>query len=471
MKLLWLLSFCFIVFKYVPVVLGQRLYHKIPELPEKSIHANHNNGGGIGPANPFRGIQNANEFGYVKGAWSGSGLITENNSGEIFYPGDYLNLSTGPRRRRSEESRTLPDIVTKTVKEFLDLPLFCWKFVVNCRIFPKHICCPVMPDEMKKKKRKRKRNPTKSNPASTRDARGFDPIFGIPIVEKRSDILNSRVQEWKPYSPEYIGMSVTPLQKRCQYLDCSSNPGHYCCPGSDTDRIYPIGPYVQPSLVENWVSALFEFSGRNPVAFTLFKKMAIVAILALTFMIYGYVGHMLGFVKSSPTSEAKHSKTDRHDSNLNELTKNIFFALDSENWKDKLEKFVLKHGARGAATDFLCCFVPENISENGSKMIRCTPKPRKKSQQKKSTLQCLSDLIYDVSFNKTKKKKTDLVMDNLIQRRDSQKLLEDEDPSQWNQEVNKSIKPFIFALILHIDSTGLKEHILASIRYFFLRSM
>ena len=144
--------------------------------------------------------------------WSGQNSFSPKELEDLqFNPGSDLEelfrIGLGPRRKRRSE-RTFDSnahkVVTKTIETLMDMPLFCWKIFVNCQIFPKHICCPAMYQAKKKQKKKQKQKPERSK-------REVDPLFGIPIVaQKRNDYKHDEgikhYQEWKPYSPYYIGL-------------------------------------------------------------------------------------------------------------------------------------------------------------------------------------------------------------------------------------------------------------------------
>ena len=53
---------------------------------------------------------------------------------------------------------------------------------------------------------------------------------------------------------------------------------------------------MEPSLLENWVSAAFAFFGQDPITFVLFKNVFGFAILALLTVAWGFLGHALGFM-------------------------------------------------------------------------------------------------------------------------------------------------------------------------------
>ena len=137
-----------------------------------------------------------------------------------------------------------------SIKDILKIPLFCWKMIVNCRMFPRHICCPVMPASSRRRRRSAERR--------------YDPLFGIPVAVA-ADGHNQQL--WKPYSPAYIGLKEDGVQSRCfmDPADCFRMPDHPCCDyyrKSIQQRTFHIGPLVQPSLLENWMLAIFEFGAK-----------------------------------------------------------------------------------------------------------------------------------------------------------------------------------------------------------------
>ena len=51
----------------------------------------------------------------------------------------------GPRRKkRHDEIAMAKDNIEGVIHHMIHMPLWCWKIYVNCAIFPKHVCCPVM---------------------------------------------------------------------------------------------------------------------------------------------------------------------------------------------------------------------------------------------------------------------------------------------------------------------------------------
>ena len=130
-------------------------------------------------------------------AWTGSSTYGDRVENQ-FYPGQILAqhpLGLGPRRRK-RSALNAPKIITKAFEHLLEMPLFCWKIYVNCLVYPNHICCPVP---------KRKKKPS-------RKGRSFDIPMSVPkeYLTRRSDEYKTshelQRQEWKPYSPYYIGL-------------------------------------------------------------------------------------------------------------------------------------------------------------------------------------------------------------------------------------------------------------------------
>ena len=78
---------------------------------------------------------------------------------------------------------------------------------------------------------------------------------------------------------------------------CQNNPRHPCCGQYMTDRFFPIGPNIQPTLTENWVSALFEFGGRDPVGFSTVVTIFLTLVIGALVSAWGLLGFYLGKFK------------------------------------------------------------------------------------------------------------------------------------------------------------------------------
>ena len=62
-------------------------------------------------------------------------------------------------------------------------------------------------------------------------------------------------------------------------------------------RFFPIGPNIQPTLTENWVSALFEFGGRDPVGFSTVVTIFLTLVIGALVSAWGLLGFYLGKFK------------------------------------------------------------------------------------------------------------------------------------------------------------------------------
>ena len=52
-------------------------------------------------------------------------------------------LGLGPRRRKRHDVNARKD-VQGVIHHLVHMPLWCWKIYINCAVFPKHVCCPIM---------------------------------------------------------------------------------------------------------------------------------------------------------------------------------------------------------------------------------------------------------------------------------------------------------------------------------------
>lgn len=338
-------------------------------------------------------------------------------------------ISHGPRRRRKRTATTTTDVIEHfgdKLHDFLDIPLFCWKVLINCRRFRTHVCCPVMPDYMKPPAPSRKRKRTRREALVSNAKVHTDPLFGIPLAGiKRSDDSNNNIhrqkiqmmkrrkssaevqtysrRQWRPTAP-----SLNSDGRECP-VDCYWNPKHPCC---EVDRFFPVGPYVETSLLENWMSALFALFGNNPIAFVAFKKVAIVAGIAVGFLLWGWVGHKIGVIQLPEAVIA-----DRKDGGVFDLTSRVMLALDDDEWVKKLARIDRNAKYPAGINRFLCCFVtPKNAigstndqgnsldddKEDAAGGLQCYQTEDSKTVGFRSTLECVSDMAYEITLNRSK---------------------------------------------------------------------
>ena len=248
-----------------------------------------------------------------------------------------------------------------------------------------------------------------------------DPLFGIPLANPPYPYNNNNnnqqfaKRQWKPYCP----------------VDCDASPNHKCCLNNveNVDRILPIGPFVQPTLAENWMSALFELFGKsihsmltnsirdfipilgtNPLAFVGAKKVTTLIVIFVGFVLWTWLGFSIGVLGREGGLAGKAKAKDRKD--LLDLTSKVVFAIeDNANWLKTLTES-LEDRAHKNVNRFLCCFVSESENEIRKRMRRgsleCYPTKATKrygaNHSALSALECVSELVYDITLNNKKQK-------------------------------------------------------------------
>ena len=309
----------------------------------------------------------------------------KNKSSKRLYLGSRPRMSHGPRKKRSATKKDIEKLIDFK-KKLMNIPLYCWKVLINCKRYRAHVCCPIMPDFLRFEE-----DIEKDKLASERRKRSikyYDPLFGIPISRPS---LSHQIQrrQWKPYCP----------------VNCSINPTAPCCERDEDqiDRIY-FEPFVQPTLIENWMSGLFEIFGNNPVAWIGAK---IVLIISSFFAIGGLLvlwtrlGQKVGMVPEQWPSFRSGGGKD-----LLDLTSKVVLAVEDANWLEKLTEKVKQTDAFGKANRFICCMVNSGTDEvvkervaRSLKSLECYKTEVKGSLNVKTALDCVSNLVYDVSIN------------------------------------------------------------------------
>ena len=357
-------------------------------------------------------------------------------------------ISHGPRRKRSHGQ-----FAVQKLREFLDIPLYCWKVLINCKRFRNHVCCPVMPDFMKPKKEDRKNNQPDGDDKDTNDSGQTqrtaevpprieevfdldfsfknrskrspqhvvykDPLFGIPVANPTPDMIGPVTAA--PTSAAAIDRSDAPLEvTTCADIDCYWIPDHHCC---QIDRFAPIEPYVQSSLSENWVSALFALFGNNPLVYVFAKKVFLAALFWIGLLIWNRFGQGLGVLPTYDSADT--SKRDLRDPidrmDIWELSEKVLTAMNGREWYGKLLDFQLDNAQN--VNKLVCCFVQDDLvydpianaledpvrkkesrsAKTKKKQMRCF---RKGNAEKESTIQCISNLVYDIKMGSAQSKTT-----------------------------------------------------------------
>ena len=174
---------------------------------------------------------------------------------------------------------------------------------------------------------------------------------------------------------------------------CNSNVnGDPCC----TRRILHVEPFVQPTLLENWVtfnrpislyyssqkirnsptfkkeilptflfvsqvSAIFEFGGRNPAVFDTIKNTMSIGIIVLVAMLWYYLGISLGIIPSNTESVKKLKNNDfKERIDLDTKFTGKFDIVKDEHLLDQLQKSIESESSLKGSKEFLCCLVSKN---------------------------------------------------------------------------------------------------------------
>ncbi len=169
---------------------------------------------------------------------------------------------------------------------------------------------------------------------------------------------------------------------------------------------------MQPTLLENWVSGVFEFGAQNPVVFAVLKSTAIVGLLAIVLIVWALLGEWLGLAEiprariSLPgtTTDEKRTKEDIS-------LERFVLEVAEGHWLKALEEHVADSSRLSEeVSSFLCCVY------QSAKRLECQPRARAGGPGRRvevageeDQLTCLSNRIYDIALNlktlQAKKKK------------------------------------------------------------------
>jgi hypothetical protein len=160
-------------------------------------------------------------------------------------------------------------------------------------------------------------------------------------------------------------------------------------------------------LLENWVSAFFEYFGQDPIAFVLLQNSIVILIFATLSIVWGILGQQLGIIPGFGRS-----RSAIKDSELTDLSDRVSFSIQSsEDWIEKIQNGIsTKKNLLGVDT-FYCCFVPTknvtglkdqklNGATDGS--LECHPKNKsplnEEISEEKYSIGCSSKLVYSISL-------------------------------------------------------------------------
>ena len=167
----------------------------------------------------------------------------------------------------------------------------------------------------------------------------------------------------------------------CRYA-CSPGDGLAvpCCP--DLQGVVSIGPFVQPSLLENWVTGVFQFAANNPVIFTFIKSLVLVGAFGVVALLWGFLGEGLGLIEL-PRARFYDASAEVEEERL------VLEVLDG-NWLSTLENHVKARGDELTGPYYDCC-----VSED---ILECFPH-RTKNIKTPPAFRCSSSYKYNISLN------------------------------------------------------------------------
>ena len=61
--------------------------------------------------------------------------------------------------------------------------------------------------------------------------------------------------------------------------------------------VHALGPLVQPTLLENWVTGVFEVGAKYPYFYTLMKSIVVVGAIGLAVVLWALVGEWTGLME------------------------------------------------------------------------------------------------------------------------------------------------------------------------------
>ncbi len=252
-------------------------------------------------------------------------------------------------------------------KALLEVPLFCWKLLVDCRRKRNHVCCPVMPDFLKHR-----------DDIRTKRAIYSDPQFGIPLAH--------------------------PPRQRCS-TDCRRFPTDPCCHNAK----------------RHWTTHEIE-TGLKPIedlATSIAHDVFYWLVVFFGWAAWKFIYRMFTMVLVGQPRRVESIVVDDKPSNddLVDLSSRVVLAVEGEDWLPRLNE-QLKQRVKEAGLPtgaFLCCLTPASNSDNELEKrtkrqlstMECYPRKRperwwQRSQEKDNDddeligkLDCPSSLMYD----------------------------------------------------------------------------
>ena len=218
-------------------------------------------------------------------------------------------------------------------------------------------------------------------------------------VEKTKTVSYDPYSHYDDHYRRFREQAANPLrtfaQPYCRHVCHIGDPDIPCC--SSLSSVHSIGPFVQPSLVENWMTGIFEFAASNQVLVVAVKSAIHVGLLGLVMLFWGYMGEGMGVV------ELPRARFIKPVIELNEQEQILLDVVDG-NWLLTLENHIVGNKELNDTTNFICCVFKPDDKVND--VLECFPS---KSYKRHSPpkFKCNSGLRYDISLNLKALKPTD----------------------------------------------------------------
>ncbi len=247
--------------------------------------------------------------------WIGSSIYPESQK-NILILGEFQKISHGPRKRRNTENSDKSFQTFQRNGDDLDAPMY---FDPNKQEYstqnrPYFVKTGLV-------------WPLKYSKAH------IEMLDSRPVPETQPRDLPQQTQSWKP----------TPV---CRHY-CDTKQGDIpCCSDIFPARFGAIGPMIQPTLIENWVTGLFEFGAKNPYLYTLFKTILVFGVFSVVLYLWAIIGEKMGLAEI-PRARLIPS--------VLEEDQRIILEIVDGNWLDELENHLVSGDYPESANRFLCC--------------------------------------------------------------------------------------------------------------------
>ena len=164
--------------------------------------------------------------------------------------------------------------------------------------------------------------------------------------------------------------------------------GPPCCP---RPRLPSLGPLVQPSLLENWVTGALELGARHPLILSAANTLLLVGLL-----------HLLGLAWAAlwadlPAGEARYIQDPGSEAAEFAEAERVVLAVEAGDWLATLGRHVRARRPRfSPRTSFYCCvYTPAPAA---AELLECWPH-QTRTIRTEPKFECDSSLKYDISLN------------------------------------------------------------------------